>query len=299
MGKTRGIDISEWQENVNFASVKAAGIQFAILREGCRRAADKRFFEYVQGCKQNNIPVPGVYHFLYSLSAADAVEEAKSCIANVQKAGLGKDVIIFADFEYDTVKKAAQKGVTLGKAQCIEHTRAFCEYVESQGYKAGIYSNLDYLQNMYDKALIDKYVFWLADYTGDPDLPCIYQQYSSSGKVAGINGNVDMDYYFGQEQKVEETMAGVTAQDAIRIMDGWVGKSRSAGTHRDIIDLYNSFTPRARSYAVSYSDAYCDTTISAVFIKLRATDLIGGTECGVENHVELFKRAGKIGRAHV
>jgi len=43
---------------------------------------------------------------------------------------------------------------------------------------------------------------------------------------------------------------------------------------------------------VSYSDAYCDTTISAIFIKLNAVDLIGGTECGVENHVALFKKAG-------
>lgn len=64
-------------------------------------------------------------------------------------------------------------------------------------------------------------------------------------------------------------------------MEGWIGKSRSAGTHHDIIDLYNSYTPRARGYAVTYSDDYCDTTVSAAFIKLNAVNLIGGTECGV------------------
>jgi len=57
--------------------------------------------------------------------------------------------------------------------------------------------------------------------------------------------------------------------------------SRSAGTHKPIIDIYNSYTPRARGYKVTYSDAYCDTTISAAFIKLNAVNLIGGTECGV------------------
>lgn len=296
MSKQKGIDISKWQESVNFAKVKADGIQFAILREGYRKAIDDRFLEYVQGCQKNGIPVPGVYHFLYSLTKDDALAEAKSCITNVKKAGLGKDTIIFADFEYDTVKKAKAAGVTLKKKDCIEHTKAFCEYVESQGYKAGIYSNIDYYRNMYDKSLIDKYVFWLADYTGDPDYTCAYQQYSSSGKVAGINGNVDMDYYFGtvktETKKTGGETVGVTAQDAINVMAGWVGKSRSAGTHHDIIDLYNSHKPLARGYAVTYSDAYCDTTISAVFIKLNAVDIIGGTECGVEAHVALFKAAG-------
>ena len=49
-----------------------------------------------------------------------------------------------------------------------------------------------------------------------------------------------------------------------------------------IIDLYNSHKPLARGYAVGYNDSYCDTTVSAAFIKAGAVDLIGGTECGVE-----------------
>ena len=361
MAKQKGIDISYWQGNVDFSKVKKDGIQFVILREGYRKTIDENFIDYVTGCKNNGIPVIGVYHFLYSLTEADALAEAKSCVANVKKAGLGKDVIIFADFEYDTVTKAKAKGVTLGKAQCIAHTKTFCEYVESQGYKAGIYTNIDYYKNMYSQDLISKYVFWLAHYTsGNPAYTCDFQQYSSSGKVNGISGNVDMDYYFGSitptnttkktvdelakevlsglwgngddrknnltnagydynavQKKVNELVkgtttttkkvttttkktttttkkatTGVTAQDAINIMNSWVGKSRSAGTHHDIIDLYNSHKPLARGYAVTYSDAYCDTTVSAVFIKLNAVDLIGGTECGVEAHVALFKKAG-------
>ena len=303
MAKQKGIDISYWQGNVDFSKVKKDGIQFAILREGYRKTIDEGFIDYVTGCKNNGIPVVGVYHFLYSLTEADALAEAKSCVANVKKAGLGKDVIIFADFEYDTVTKAKAKGVTLGKAQCIAHTKTFCEYVESQGYKAGIYTNIDYYKNMYSQDLISKYVFWLAHYTsGNPAYACDFQQYSSSGKVNGISGNVDMDYYFGSiapttttkktTTTTKKATTGVTAQDAINVMNSWVGKSRSAGTHHDIIDLYNSHKPLARGYAVTYSDAYCDTTISAVFIKLNAVDLIGGTECGVEAHVALFKKAG-------
>lgn len=191
----KGIDISYWQGKVDFSKVSKS-VEFVILREGYRRTIDKRFLEYVQGCKGNSIPIHGVYHFCYATSTVGAEEEAVSCIANMRKAGLGKDVIVFFDFEYDTVKKAAEQGITLGKSECIAFTKAFCSYVESQGYKAGVYTNLDYYRNMYDKETLDKYVLWLADYTGSPDVKCTYQQYTSSGKVPGINGNVDMNYFF-------------------------------------------------------------------------------------------------------
>ena len=153
----KGIDISYWQGKVDFSKVSKS-VEFVILREGYRRTIDKRFLEYVQGCKGNSIPIHGVYHFCYATSTVGAEEEAASCIANMRKAGLGKDVIVFFDFEYDTVKKAAEQGITLGKSECIAFTKAFCSYVESRGYKAGVYTNLDYYQNMYDKETLDKYI---------------------------------------------------------------------------------------------------------------------------------------------
>lgn len=79
----------------------------------------------------------------------------------------------------------------------------------------------------------------------------------------------------------------ITANDAIKVMKDWIGTDK-----RKIIDLYNSHKPLARGYAVRYNDAWCDTTISACFIKLNAVDLIGGTECGVEKHIALFKKKG-------
>ncbi len=56
-------------------------------------------------------------------------------------------------------------------------------------------------------------------------------------------------------------------QKILAIMQGWVGLSRSAGTHKVIIDTYNSFKPLPRGYAVTYKDAYCATTVSAAGIK--------------------------------
>ena len=80
---------------------------------------------------------------------------------------------------------------------------------------------------------------------------------------------------------------GVKAIDVVKVMQGWIGTDK-----RKMIDLYNSHAPLAQGYKVQYTDAWCDTTVSACFIKLNATDLIGGTECGVERHIELFKQKG-------
>lgn len=80
---------------------------------------------------------------------------------------------------------------------------------------------------------------------------------------------------------------GVKASDVVKVMQDWIGTDK-----RKIIDLYNSHTPLAVGYKVKYTDAWCDTTVSACFIKLNATDLIGGTECGVERHIKLFKNKG-------
>ena len=84
----------------------------------------------------------------------------------------------------------------------------------------------------------------------------------------------------------------VTAEKVLDVMRSWLGLSRNAQTHRPIIDIYNSYKPLARGYAVTYWDDYCDATVSAAFIMLNAVSAIGGTECGVQEHIAIFKRAG-------
>lgn len=298
----KGIDISQHQKSIDFKLVEQSGIQFAILREGYRTTADHWFFEYVNQIKKTSIPIHGVYHFCYSINTEEVINEAKSCINNIQKAGLNKDdIIVFFDFEYDTVDKAKKRGVSLGKKECISFTKTFCDYIKSQGYKAGVYANLDYYYNYYTPELLNEYYFWLAEYNTNinPSIDCLYKQFTSDGIIDGIDTHVDMNYCYDnvaanpkQQIPFVEEKYDVTASDIINVMEGWIGKSRSAGTHHDIIDLYNSYTPRARGYAVTYSDDYCDTTVSAAFIKLNAVNLIGGTECGVQEHVKLFQKAG-------
>ena len=96
-------------------------------------------------------------------------------------------------------------------------------------------------------------------------------------------------YAMGESK--EKTM-GATAIQILDVMRSWLGLSRAKGTHKPIVDLYNSHYPLARGYKASYTDDYCDITVSAAFIKLGAVNLIGGTECGVEEHIKIFDRKG-------
>lgn len=132
----------------------------------------------------------------------------------------------------------------------------------------------------------------------------VMHQYGT-GYISGWSSRIDMDLFYGdkntwkslaaksgQGQAQPAEQPKVTADDIIKIMFGWEGLSMSNQSHRPIVDLYNSYKPLAVGYTVTYWDSYCDTTVSAAFIKANAVDLIGGTECGVERHVKLFKNAG-------
>ena len=87
-----------------------------------------------------------------------------------------------------------------------------------------------------------------------------------------------------------ETMAK-TAESVLDVMRGWLGFSEANGKFKEIIDLYNSVKPLPRGYAVQYSDEWCDTCVSAAGIKAGCSELID-RECGVEEHVKIFKKLG-------
>ena len=94
-----------------------------------------------------------------------------------------------------------------------------------------------------------------------------------------------------QLTRYDENVSGRSAQDVLDVMRSWIGYSEANGKFRQIIDLYNSYQPLARGYAVQYTDEWCDTAVSAAAIQAGCVDLIG-TECGCEKHIEIFKEKG-------
>lgn len=190
-----GIDISFWQGNIDFSKVRT---DFIIVKEGYGQSVDDKFFEYVDKIKDAGIQIPGVYHFIYAISKEEAVLNAKSCIKNVERAGLPKSTVIWADLEYDTVKKAQERGVKLSPGKQKYITIAFCREIQKQGYPVGIYCNPDYLKNVYKPSIANKYDIWLSDWNKTtPAYPCVYWQDTDKHQVNGINGGVDSDWYFG------------------------------------------------------------------------------------------------------
>lgn len=282
----KGIDISYHQGNIDFDLLKKNGVEFIIIREGYRKTIDSKFFEYVQKAIRAGIVILGVYHFSYALNEAESKEEATFCVENMKKAGLDSKVLVFYDFEYDTVKKAAQKGVKLGKAECNSHTVSFCEEVKRLGFIPGVYTNLDYYKNWYSKDILEKYYIWLADYNNGPDFECLIQQYSSTGRIPGVKGNVDQDYYYGSEFKIEGKNKRLRSE-VVNLARSWVGKNEEDDSYKEIIDIYNSYSgDLPRGIKMLYDWAWCALGISLGYTDIMPIEI----SCG-----ELIKKAKELG----
>ena len=210
------IDVSEWNDHVDWNKVKNTDVKGVILRCGYgKQSIDKYFFENAKGCIAAGVPIIGVYHFMYAINNQEAKINAENAIKLVKSAGLPGDTTIWADVEYDTVDNAKKKGVNLGKAEIDLFTKTFCEAVKSAGYKTGIYLNNDYRINYYYPETLKKYDLWLADYSGGPDVPCLIQQTGYS-TVSGIVKKVDTNTWIGDRTEKTANVQSATSTEKPR-----------------------------------------------------------------------------------
>ncbi len=184
----KGIDVSKWNGVIDWAKVKAAGVQFAMLRGGFGKTAtqkDAKFELNYKNAKAVGMPI-GVYHYSYAKTVEDAKKEAQFCLSYLK----GKQ------FEYPIAFDIEDKSqANLGKDALTAITKAFCEELEKAGYYVCIYASKYWLDSKLDMAALSKYDVWVAQWANK----CTYSgayglwQYSDKGRVNGINGNVDMD----------------------------------------------------------------------------------------------------------
>lgn len=186
MSKMQGIDVSIYQGAIDWQKVKAAGIDFAIVRAGYGRdfpgQDDPNFSTNVAGAQAAGLHV-GAYHYSYAKTPEMAADEAAFFLRLIK--GLKLDMPVYFDIE-----DASQKG--LGKTLITEIVKAFCSAVEAAGYYTGIYANLDWLNNRLDMSNLP-YTAWLAQWTSKPTYKGKFDmwQYTSDGSVDGIGGRVD------------------------------------------------------------------------------------------------------------
>jgi len=189
------IDVSEYQPNIDYAKVKAAGIDGAILRCGYTGwgsshslNADKCFEKHYAGFKAAGVPV-GAYYY----STADTVEFARKEAEYVLSLLKGKQFELPIYFDVENNERQA----ALSMALLTDITDAFCKAMEDAGYFVGVYANTSWFTSKLDHAALSaKYTIWLADYRGDNANKTLKRdiwQYSSKGKVDGIGGNVDVN----------------------------------------------------------------------------------------------------------
>lgn len=185
-----GIDVSTHQGNINWEAVKG-NIDFAIIRAGYgNNNIDGQAVKNVRGCEANNIPY-GLYWFSYAYSVEMAIKEAEHLINFI---GDSKPSYpLYFDFEYDSEKYANKNGVTVTKNLLTEMATAFCNTLEKAGYYAGIYANADYIVNHFNSDIFNKYDLWYAYWSSNCNRSVNMWQYTSSGTVPGISGNVDMN----------------------------------------------------------------------------------------------------------
>lgn len=189
-----GIDISMYQKNVDFAKVKAAGYSFVIIRcnnwdqnKNCV-VKDPLFETHYKKAKAAGLDV-GAYYYTWQTTAAGAKQDAALCLDYIK--GKIFEYPIYFDLEW-------QKAFARGKTVCSDMVKAFCNALEEAGYFAGLYISRSPLQTYITKDVASRYALWIAEYGSKCNYGGTYGmwQYSSTGKVSGISGNVDCDYCY-------------------------------------------------------------------------------------------------------
>lgn len=190
-----GIDVSKWQKEIDWDKVKNEGVDFAIIRCGYRGSVtgslveDPYFEQNIKGARAAGIKV-GVYFFTQAVNEVEAVEEASMVISLVRDYELQYPVFIDTEGAGGN-GRADSLNVEERTAVC----EAFCTTVKNAGLEAGVYASRNWYNNKLTANTLESYAIWLAEYRSVPLYQGYYQmwQYTSKGKINGINGNVDLN----------------------------------------------------------------------------------------------------------
>lgn len=303
----KGIDVSKWQGVIDWNKVKQSGVQFVIIRGGYSTTVDEKFKSNIEGAIKVGLPV-GVYWFSYAIDNTTLKKEYDKCVETLKAYKSNIKYPVFYDYEYDSIRYAKDKGVTINKTKVTNFADTFLDQVEKQGYKVGIYTNLDFSNNYFTDDILSKYDVWIAQYNST----CSYKgkytmwQYSEKGKVDGISGNVDMNYcykdYISSSNNnvkllqqslnksynsglVEDGLLGSKTQNQIRIH---YLKKVTVNEHVRVIQtLLNKL-----GYKVNIDGSYGPATETVVKKFQKDKGLIVDGYCGVDTHMAIIKYLG-------
>ena len=194
-----GIDVSVHQGAIDWQQVRDAGVEFAIIRVGYRTYGggeiklDEGFVDNISGATAAGLKV-GVYFFSQAVTVDEAVAEADAVLDAIAPYDITYPVVDDWERIYDDTARTDDIPVDVLTDSCI----AFCERVKSDGYTPMIYQNKGTTLFKLDLPRLQDYDFWLAEYGSEPTYYYDYQmwQYSCTGRIPGIAGEVDLNISF-------------------------------------------------------------------------------------------------------
>ena len=198
-----GVDVSYYNEKVDWKAVRQQGIDFALIRAGARGWSygglyeDTRCMEYLREASAAGLKV-GVYYYSTAVNASEAVQEAETVLRRLS--GFALDYPIYLDLEYSGEYPEGRSDL-LSKEQRAEIVEAFCSTVESAGYESGIYSGQHYWKYELPYDVLNHRSVWLASYTKNYAMPGFERRYdiwqfTDRGIVKGMPGPIDMNVIF-------------------------------------------------------------------------------------------------------
>ncbi len=203
----KGIDVSKYQEEIDWESVAGDDVEYAFIRLGIRGYTkgeiqeDENFKDNIQGALHNDIGV-GVYFFTQAVSVEEAEEEAQFVLDALEPYQIDYPVVI----DVEAVSNANARTKDLTKEERTAYCIAFCEKIREAGYTPMIYGNMKTFMLMLDLPQLEEYEKWVAYYDETMYYPYAFKiwQYTDEGKVAGIEGNVDLNISFEEADGLQD-----------------------------------------------------------------------------------------------
>jgi lysozyme len=238
--KFKGIDVSHYQGDIDWAKVKADGVQFAFIK-----ATQGNGYKYVDYFR-NQAPEAlghgvdvGAYHYGTFSTVPEAITEAKYFLSVV------KDFKLTYPLGLDLEEN--KKGVS--KEQLTDAAIAFLEVLEHAGYFAVFYSGKSFYESSLDEERLKPYALWIARYGDELGRNADIWQYSSEGKVDGIQGNVDLNWsYRDFAAEIKE----IKPKPKVHIVIKGDSVSKIADIHHTTIKAIDKLNPKIKDLDLIY-----------------------------------------------
>lgn len=194
-----GVDISKYDEEVNFNRLKRAGIDFCMIRVGARGYGsgqilmDEYYEANMQGATEAGLQI-GLYFFSQAITKEEAIEEANLVLNSIQEYRVTYPIA----FEMEYIENDTSRVEALSKSEKTDIAKAFLDTISAAGYTPVIYGEKEWLIKKIDLSKLTEYDVWLSQIADIPDYPYKFTmwQYSHSGNISGISGYANLNISF-------------------------------------------------------------------------------------------------------